>query len=124
MTRTVRLFMLVEATSFTVASIIHSGGLVVGYEHYQASVAEGVIATVLFIGLALTFVRPASLRAVGLTAQLFALLGTLVGVFTIAVGIGPRTVPDLVYHAAILGVLVWGLIITMLARSEIVDQQA
>lgn len=29
----------------------------------------------------------------------FALLGTFVGVFTIAIGIGPRTVPDIVFHS-------------------------
>jgi hypothetical protein len=29
--------------------------------------------------------------------------------FTIAVGVGPRTVPDIAYHIAIVLVLVWGL---------------
>lgn len=35
----------------------------------------------------------------------------MVGVFTIAVGFGPRTVPDVVYHLAILTTLVWGLVV-------------
>jgi hypothetical protein len=42
-------------------------------------------------------------------------LGTLVGAFTIAFGVEPRTVPDLVYHAAILA-LVWGLVVANLER--------
>jgi hypothetical protein len=60
----------------------------------------------------LSFIRPAWTRWVGLAAQGFALLGTLVGIFTIAIGVGPRTVPDVVYHAVIVVVLVWGLIVT------------
>ncbi|MFN2556638.1 MAG: hypothetical protein ABR592_07155 [Nitriliruptorales bacterium] len=43
-----------------------------------------------------------------IAAQGFALLGTLVGVFTIVVGVGPRTAPDIVYHFVILAVLMWG----------------
>ena len=45
-----------------------------------------------------------------LDGQEFALLGTLVGVFTIIVGVGPRTLPDVAYHLAIIVVLVFGLI--------------
>jgi hypothetical protein len=112
MTQTIRLFMLLEAVSFAAASIVHSGILVTGYEHAQARVAEGVIAAVLFAGLILSIIRQEWTRPVGIAAQGFALLGTLVGLFTIAIGVGPRTVPDLVYHAAILTVLVWGLIVT------------
>ena len=52
---------------------------------------------------------------IGLIAQGFALLGTLVGVFTIAIGVGPRTVPDVAYHAIIVLVLLPGLVVA--ARS-------
>jgi hypothetical protein len=47
-----------------------------------------------------------------------ALLGAFVGIFTIAIGVGPRTVPDLTYHAAIVVVLVWGLIVAARVRSD------
>jgi hypothetical protein len=50
----------------------------------------------------------AELRAT-IGAQAFAVLGVLVGLFTIAVGVGPRTVPDVAYHLGILAVLVAGL---------------
>ena len=120
----VRLFMLAEAASFGVASAIHSGLLIAGYEYSQARLGEGLIALVLLAGLALTWLRPAWLRGVGLTAQGFALLGTLVGIFTIIVGIGPRTIPDIAYHISIVVVLVVGLDVAMRARAEHVGQHA
>jgi hypothetical protein len=115
---TLRLFMLVEAATFIVAAAIHGGRLVVGYEHREARIAETVIAFVLLAGAALTWSRPGSARAAGLVAQGFALLGTLVGIFTIVIGIGPRSVLDIVYHAAIVGVLAWGLAVAWHARVE------
>jgi hypothetical protein len=112
--------MLLEAASFVAASLIHAGVFITGYEHPQARTGEGVIAAVLITGLILSFVRRTWTRWVGLAAQGqgFALLGTLVGLFTIAIGVGPRTVPDLVYHAAILAVLGWGLIVAARAGSH------
>ncbi|HEY5573854.1 MAG TPA: hypothetical protein VIK64_12615 [Anaerolineales bacterium] len=118
MVRTIQLFMLVEAVTFIAASLIHAGVLISGYEDPAARIAEGVIAAVLIAGLILSFIRPAWTRWVGLAAQGFALLGTLVGLFTIIIGIGPRTVLDIVYHAAIVVVLVWGLIVAARAPSE------
>ena len=120
MRQTIRLFMLAEGASFLAASLVHAGALIPGYEHRQARIAESIIAAVLLGGAVLTWLRPASTRAVGLAAQGFALLGTLVGLFTIAVGIGPRTAPDLVYHAGIVAVLVWGLVVA--ARTRPVTQ--
>jgi hypothetical protein len=118
MRQVIWLFMLFEVASFIAASLIHSGVLIAGYEHRQARIAEGVIAIVLLVGLVLIWIRPAWTRGVGLAAQAFALLGTLVGVFTIAIGVGPRTAPDLAYHAGIVVVLVWGLIVTARVRSD------
>jgi hypothetical protein len=105
----IRGFLLVEAATFVAASLIHSGALITSYEHKQARIAEGVIAMVLLVGAVLTWIRPACTRWAGLVAQGFALLGTLVGIFTIFVGVGPRTVPDIAYHLAIVLVLLWGL---------------
>jgi hypothetical protein len=50
-------------------------------------------------------------RTLGLVCQGFALLGTLVGLFTIAIGIGPRTVLDLVLHSATIALLLTGLVL-------------
>lgn len=115
----IQLFMLLEAASFIAASLIHSGVFITGYEHPQARVAEGVIAAVLIAGLILSIIRRAWTRWVGLAAQGFALLGTLVGLFTIAIGVGPRTAPDLIYHAAILAILVWGLVVAVRVRPRL-----
>jgi hypothetical protein len=109
MTLTNRLLLLVEGVSFGLAALTHAGILMHGYEHRQAMIAESVIALVLLTGLGLTWVWPLRLRLIGGAAQTFALLGTLVGVFTIVVGVGPRTVPDVAYHVAMLAVLGWGL---------------
>lgn len=112
-----RYLMLVEAASFGIAALIHSGVLIAGYEHSKARIAEAVIATVLFAGVAIIWARPAATRQAALGAQGFALLGTLVGGFTIIIGIGPRTVPDIVYHIGILALLAWGLSVAARPRT-------
>jgi hypothetical protein len=86
MMRPVRTFLLVEAATFLVAALSHFGVPVEGYEHQEAAVAESVIALVLLTGVWLGWSRPAWARAAGIGAQGFALVGTLVGLFTIAIG--------------------------------------
>jgi hypothetical protein len=108
----IRLLLVCETLAFAGAASIHFGLLSHGYEHSKAGTAESVIAAVLLIGLVLTLVLPKSTRFIALVVQLFALVGTLVGIFTIAIGVGPRTLPDVTYHIAIVLVLVWGLICT------------
>jgi hypothetical protein len=115
MTQTIRIFLLIEAASFIAASLVHAGVLITGYEHQKARIAESVLASTLLAGAALTWVRPAWTRMAGLAAQGFALLGTMVGIFTIVIGIGPRTVPDIAYHIVIVVVLVSGLVVAMRA---------
>jgi len=116
MARTLRLFMLAEAATFIVAASIHAGLLIPGYEHREARIAETVIGMVLVAGAMLTWIRPASAPAAGLAAQGFALLGTLVGIFTIVIGVGPRSVLDIIYHVAIVAVLVRGLVVSWRTR--------
>jgi hypothetical protein len=115
--RVIRLFILIEGLSFLTAALIHFGVLMEGYRHRAASSAETVIGAVLLAGLVFSWILPATTRAVALVVQAFALLGTLVGIFTIIVGIGPRTIPDLTYHAMIVIVLVAGLIVTGRSKS-------
>jgi hypothetical protein len=105
----VRLLLFLEGSAFALASVIHSGRLVQGYAHLQARNAEAVIAVVLLGALVLTGIRPRWFRRISLYAQAFALAGTMVGIFTILVGVGPRTTPDVIYHIAIVLLLGWGL---------------
>jgi hypothetical protein len=102
----------VEAAVFGSAALVHAGVLVRGYEHAAARTAESVIALVLFVGLAATVLAPGSSRGIGLGVQGFALLGTAVGIFTIATGVGPRTAPDLTLHGVMVVLLVTGLVAT------------
>ena len=104
-----RLFLVSEAATFLAAAAIHSGALVGGHRHREAAIAETVIAIVLIAALVLGFTpRPWPAR-LAVLAQGFALAGTLVGLFTIAIGVGPRTVPDVAYHVAIVLVITAGL---------------
>ena len=114
----IRALLLVEATTYVIAALVHLGVLTTGFEHRQAGTAEGLIAAVLLVGLALTWTGLAPTRALGLAAQGIALAGTLVGVFTIAIGVGPRTVPDIAFHTAIIAVLVGGLILAWRAPRQ------
>ena len=110
MTQIQRVFLLVEGTSFAIAGLIHSGLLEMG-GHRAASIAESSLAVVVLLGLMLTWVWPTRVRLISLIAQTIALLGTLVGAFTIAIGVGPRTVPDIIFHVTILAILASGLVV-------------
>jgi hypothetical protein len=118
MVKTIRYFLLGEAAAFICAALVHGGVLVTGYEHREAQIAESAIALALLLGLASTWIWPLRTATAGLVAQGFALFWTLVGVFTIAIGVGPRTLGDVVYHAAIVIVLLFGLVAASRARFE------
>lgn len=109
MTRLVRWFLSLEAAAFGAAALVHSGVAVHGYEHWKAATAESVIGLVLLGGLLTSVVAPQSSRSAGLASQAFALLGTLVGTFTIVIGVGPRSPFDFALHAGFVAALVTGL---------------
>src|SRR5687768_13462385 len=94
----VRTFLGIEAMAFGAAALVHAGVLTAGYQHREATIAEGVIAGVLTLGLVVSVLRPYWRRAVGLAAQGFALLGTFVGIFTMAIGVGPQSGFDVALH--------------------------
>jgi hypothetical protein len=108
-----RLLLLLEASTFVAAAVIHLGALLEGYGHREAGTAETVTAAVLLVGLALTWAPSPWPRRAVVGAQAFATLSVLVGLFTIVVGVGPRTAPDIAYHVGILAVLVVGLAIAL-----------
>ena len=113
----VRIIVLAQAALFALAAVLHSGVIVSGYEHGRAEIAETVIALVLIGGAVMTWVRPHWARLSGLVVQGFALLGTFVGLFTIAVGIGPQTSLDLSIHALMITALAAGLFVTARLRA-------
>lgn len=118
MSKWIRIFLLIETAAFLTATSIHFGLLMHGYEHWKAGIAESVITAVLLVGLVWSWIGPASTRRIGIAAQAFALFGTLVGIFTIAIGVGPRTGPDIAYHIGIVVVLASGLALAGRAPSR------
>jgi hypothetical protein len=110
----IRTFLGLEAVGFAVTALVHAGAIGDRYQHREATIAEAVIAGVLGVGLLASLVAPASSRPIALGVQGFALLGTLVGIFTIVIGIGPQSPFDLALHAGFVALLVAGL--TVVAR--------
>lgn len=104
----VRIFLAVEALAFWMASAVHAGFLLQGHAHRQAMIAEGVIGVVLAMGLLVSLAFARATRGVGLAVQAFALVGTLVGIFTIVIGIGPRSRFDVALHTMFVTLLVLG----------------
>jgi len=109
MTR-LRLLMAIAILSFVAAAAVHSGFLISGYAHAKARVAESVIAAVLLAGFALTFLKFQVARRAAVLALSFALIGTFLGLGTIVLRIGPRTLPDIVFHAYLVVLLIAGLV--------------
>jgi energy-converting hydrogenase Eha subunit B len=107
----VNVLVAIQAVTFAIASMIHAGVLVQGYEHRQASIAEGVIAGVLAVGWLTSAVRPDYSRAALLAVQGFALLGTCVGITMIAIGVGPQSRFDVALHAGFVALLLTGLVL-------------
>ncbi len=118
MTQAIRLFLLFDTATFAVAALIHRGLIIEGYGHERAYIAESVIASVLFGGLLLSLFLPEWTRRIGIVVQGFAIIGTLVGLLTIIMGVGPRTLPDVVYHIAIICVLAAGFTLARRGMAE------
>jgi Domain of unknown function (DUF4386) len=92
---TTRGFLLVQIGMFLVLATIHFGLLIDDYRRAAAGTTEVVITVLLLFGLLLTWRPPPWSRRAGTAEQSFATLGVLVGLFTFALGIGPRTIVDL-----------------------------
>ncbi|MCR6480121.1 hypothetical protein NU688_28460 [Variovorax sp. ZS18.2.2] len=111
-----RAWMLAEAFTLGMASMVHAGLLVPGHAHPQARTAEAVIAAVLVLAAVETWLRPEHARRAAIFGQGFALAGTLLGLFTIVAGFGPHTMSDVVYHTLLIALLVAGLAMAVRCR--------
>lgn len=114
----IRSILTLEAAAFLAAAFTHFGVLTNSYRHPQAANAESAITCVLLVGCIVTLLRPSLAIRSAVVAQSFAVFGTLVGIFTIVVGVGPHTMPDIVYHACILIFLVCGLRFSLYLRKS------
>lgn len=107
----VRFLLVLEALSFAAAALVHFGVIIPGYEHAKARIAESVIAIILLVGFMAALVNPGKIRTIALVVQGLALFGTIIGLFTIAIGVGPQSLPDIGFHVYIVILLVWGLVL-------------
>ena len=107
--------MSLQIAAFVTGALTHFGVLFSGLQHWRAAIAESVIAAALVLGLGLYV----SYRRLGIafSAQIFALLGTLVGLVMILIGIGPQSTFDYVLHALMVSLLVAGLVVTRTGRA-------
>ncbi len=116
--RVMRGALALQTAIFLAAVSIHFGLLFQGYSHRAAGTAESIIAVVLLAALVVTLISPSRARVVAIAAQSFGILGVVVGLFTIAIGIGPRTGLDLGLHALMLITLIAGLIIAIQSKTR------
>ena len=105
-----RLIMAVAACSLLVAAALHAG-LVISGPFNDAAMYETTIAVILLVGLGLTSIAPTGTRWISLVALAISLVGASIGLYLALRGIGPNTVPDIVYHFALVALLVIGLVV-------------
>jgi hypothetical protein len=110
MTRTLRWILGVGALSLLGAAALHAGIVIPGPLD-QAALYETGVAAVLLVGIGLTFVGPAWARWGGLAATVLALAGATIGLYMALRGFAPNTVLDIVYHVALLALLLAGIVV-------------
>ena len=114
--RDLRIILLIEIVALGAAAVLH---LPPGGDPTQSpSIYEGTIALVLLVGLVIVLVRPSWGPWAALLTQAFALVCASIGLYLAVIGVGPNSIPDLVFHVAIVALLIWGLIVAWGARSR------
>ena len=108
MTYAIRWIMGVAALSLLVAAAMHAGFVIPG-PFNDAAMYETSVAVVLLVGLGLTFVGPGWARWGGLAATVLALAGACIGLYMAVRGLAPNTVADIVYHVALIALLLVGI---------------
>lgn len=109
--------LLVEAASLLVAAALHAG-IVIRGPFEQAAIYEGSLGVIVAIALGLTFLAPGSAGLLGLAAQALTLAGASLGLYLALLGVAPNTPLDIVYHVALIGLLVVGLGVAWRARGS------
>lgn len=99
--------MIVEAVSLAVASSLHLAGAVAGrttsFNPDAAGIAEAAIGSVLLIAALVILRVPSRARPTALGANLFALVGFIIGISETATA---GHAPDIAYHASVIALLI------------------
>ncbi len=114
--RAVSVLIVLEAATFLVAALLHTGvpvplGLAVLEEPVivPATIVEGLCGFFLAIGAYAIFTHRSWAWTAAFSAHVFSVLGVLLGIFALSVGAGPRTDLNDVYHRVVLVALLVGL---------------
>jgi hypothetical protein len=113
--------MVVAAVSLLVAAALHAGLIIPGPFDSAAPYETGV-AVILLVGLGITFIGGTAARWGALAALVLALGGASIGLFLALRGLAPNTVPDIVYHVALVAALLVGIVLAW--RLDSVDARA
>ena len=99
-----------EAITFLLAALLHLGiQFPLGFSEpriISAAIAEGLCGIFLAVSAYAVFVRKTWAWWGAIAAHAFAVAGVLLGITALALGLGPSTVANTIYHRVMLGVLV------------------
>src|SRR6266581_4515775 len=102
--------MVLEAITFLLAAMLHMGiQFPLGFSEPQiipATIVEGLCGIFLAVGAYAVFARKSWAWQGAVAAHVFAVAGVLLGITALALGAGPSTQVNMIYHRVILGVLV------------------
>ena len=118
---TTRIWLAAQAGLFAGAALMHRGVFGAQHIHSRAATAESVIAGLLLLGLLGIIVVPLRTAVIALVVQVLAGIGTCIGIVMVAIGIGPHTPLDIALHAAMLVLIIAGIIHT---RRRMTSRQA
>jgi hypothetical protein len=115
---TVRGLLLLQVVGFVVLASIHFGLLTGGYRRPPAGATELVIVAAVVVALALTWGPAAQGQRAATAAQLFAMLGVLVGLVTMTLGVARGTILEVALNVVLLLTVTAGRVVTNAWRRE------
>jgi len=104
----ITVLMVAEAVTFLLAALLHLG-IPLGFSEPRiipAAIVEGLCGLFLAVSLSGVVTRTTWAWGSALAAHLVAVAGVLLGIISLALGLGPSTVANTIYHRVILGVLI------------------
>ena len=106
----ISVLIVVEAITFLLAALLHLGvRFPLGFSEPRiipAAIVEGLCAILLAVSAYAVFAHKTWAWRVAIAAHAFAVAGVLLGITALALGLGPSTVANTIYHRVILAVLV------------------
>src|SRR5260370_26321869 len=103
----ITVLMVAEAVTFLFAALMHVG-IPLGFSEPRiipAAIVEGLCGLLLAVSACAVVARTTWAWGAALAAHLVAVAGVLLGIIALAIGAGPSTMANTIYHRGILGVL-------------------